>query len=288
MNIINELQNNVNLLLVISAVLGLIAGSFLNVVIHRLPIMLQNDWQKECATFLKQTIPDTTIYNLFYPRSHCPNCHAPISWQYNIPLFGYLILRGKCNNCQTRIPWRYLIVEALSALTAVLITYIYGLSITTVGLYVLSLALIAITFIDFKHKLIPDSLSLPLLWFGLLLNTQNIFITPNAAIIGAIVGYVIPWSIAQIFKSIRKIDGMGYGDFKLLAVFGAWFGWQLVLLTLTFAAFLGSVVGIIMILCKKHKFQQELPFGPYIALVGWLNIFYDASIWHWYSKILGM
>ena len=287
MNIINVLQNNLYVLLLISGFLGLIVGSFINVIIHRLPIMLQQTWQKECYAFLKQQAPNVKMYNLFFPRSHCPKCHNLIPLWHNIPLLSYLILGGKCKHCHVAISWRYPLVELLSAATAIWLVYFYGPTIITLALFILSSALIAIVFIDFEHKLIPDNITLPLIWLGLLLNSQHAFISPAAAIIGAVAGYSIPWLIARIFKLARKTDGMGYGDFKLFALFGAWFGWQSLLLTLVFSSFLGSVVGITLMICKKHKFQQELPFGPYIIIAGWLNIFYGPQLWLWYLKILG-
>ena len=288
MNAINELKNNTDVFLLIAGIFGLIIGSFINVVIYRLPIMLKNSWQKECENFLEKKTAPTKIFNLFYPRSHCPKCDHLIPLWYNIPLLSYLILKGKCKNCQAKISRRYPLVELLSAATAIWIAYIYGWSIETGALLILTWSLIAMVFIDFEHQLIPDSITLPLLWMGLLLNTRGFFVPPETAIIGAICGYMIPWVIANLFKLVRKIDGMGYGDFKLFALFGAWFGWQILLLTIMLSALLGSIVGIILILCKKHKFQQELPFGPYIALVGWINIFYGQQLLNWYIKILGI
>lgn len=286
MNIINELQNNTNVFLLISGILGLAIGSFVNVAIYRLPIMLKNSWQKECENFLEKKPTPTKSFNLFCPRSHCQKCKSLIPLWHNIPLLSYLILKGKCKNCRARISWRYPLVELLSAAVAIWIAYTYGWSMETGALLLLTWSLIIIIFIDLEHKLIPDNITLPLLWAGLLLNTHGFFVPPETAIIGAICGYMIPWTIANLFKLVRKIDGMGYGDFKLFALFGAWFGWQILLLTITLSALLGSIVGIILILCKKHKFQQELPFGPYIALVGWINIFYGQHLLNWYIKIL--
>lgn len=288
MNIINELKNTPDIFLLIMGLLSLAIGSFINVVIHRLPLMLKNSWQKECEIYLGKKPAPTKNFNLFYPRSHCPQCQRLIPLWHNIPLLSYLILKGKCKNCQTKISWRYPLVELLTAATSIWIAYTYGVSMITGALLILTWALIAMVFIDCEHKLIPDNITLPLLWMGLLLNVRGFFIPPEAAIIGAICGYIIPWIIANLFKLVRKIDGMGYGDFKLFALFGAWFGWQILLLTITLAALLGSIVGITLILCKKHKFQQELPFGPYIAIVGWINIFYGQQLLNWYIKILGV
>ena len=288
MNIIKELQNNIDVLLLISVIFGLIIGSFINVAIYRLPIMLKNSWQKECENFLGKTPSPATNFNLFYPRSHCPKCNHLIPLWHNIPLLSYLILKGKCKNCQAKISYRYPLVELLSSAAAVWITYTHGLSIETCALLLLTWSLITMIFIDLEHKLIPDNLTLPLLWIGLLLNVRGVFVPPETAIIGAICGYMIPWFIANAFKLVRKIEGMGYGDFKLFALFGAWFGWQTLLLTITLSALLGSIVGITLVLCKKHKFQQELPFGPYIAIVGWINIFYGQQLLNWYTKLLGM
>jgi len=288
MNIINELQNNHDVLLVVIGFFGLIVGSFVNVTIYRLPIMLKAVWHKECEMFLHQEPKVSSArFNLLYPRSHCPQCKKLVPWWLNIPVVSYLVLRGHCKNCGAKIPWHYPVVELSSGIGAAVIAAIYGFSLMTLVLCTLTWALIALIFIDLEHKLIPDNITLPLLWLGLLLNAETMFVPPATAIMGAIVGYLLPWLIARLFKMVRKVEGMGYGDFKLFAMFGAWFGWQSAILTLIFSALIGSIIGVTLVLCKKYRLQQELPFGPYIAIVGWLNIFYGQQLWMWYTNILG-
>jgi leader peptidase (prepilin peptidase) / N-methyltransferase len=280
---LNILQNNYFMLLIAVGILGLIIGSFLNVVIYRLPIMLQHEYEKDCFEYLKQIAPiKHKIINLITPRSHCPKCDIQISWWQNIPVISYVLLHGKCNHCKNVIHWRYPIVELLTCLATLLVVIHFGIGIKTLSLLVLTWTLIAAVFIDFDHQLLPDSITLPLIWIGLLLNTKYVFTTPQNAIIGAISGYLFLWLIAYIFKLIRKIDGMGHGDFKLLAVFGAWLGWQTLPMILFVASLIGSIVGLTLILNKKSKFTKPISFGPYLALAGWLAFFWGQSAINWY------
>jgi leader peptidase (prepilin peptidase) / N-methyltransferase len=283
---IQILQDNHGLFLVGVSVLGLIMGSFLNVVIHRLPIMLQREWEKDCAEYFKNIAPvKYKIINLITPRSHCPKCSTPISWWQNIPVISYILLHGKCNHCENIIPSRYPLVELLSCLTAFLVALHFGISIKTFVLLILTWSLIAMVFIDLEHQLLPDNITLPLLWLGLLLNTNNVFVTPENAIIGAVSGYLCLWLIAYVFKLIRKVDGMGHGDFKLLSVFGAWLGWQVLPLILFGASLVGGIVGITLILSKKLQFTKPLAFGPYLAVVGWLAFFWGSDALNWYLRV---
>lgn len=267
-----QILQNDYIFLLGTGLLGLIVGSFLNVIIYRLPIMLLRE-------------STTPVLNLITPRSHCPKCGSFIPWQQNIPIISYILLKGKCNSCQTIINWHYPTVELLSCLTALLVAAYFGISIKTLAILILTWALIAAIFIDFAYQLLPDNITLPLIWLGLLLNTLNIFTTPTNAIIGAASGYLALWLIAHIFKSIRKIDGMGYGDFKLLAVFGAWLGWQLLPIILFGASLIGSAVGLVLICRKKAQFAQPMPFGPYLAFTGWLAFFVETNILYWYFSI---
>ena len=266
------LQNNNYIFLLGVGLLGLIVGSFLNVIIYRLPIMLLRE-------------STTPIVNLIIPRSHCPKCDSFIPWQQNIPIISYILLKGKCNYCQTAIHWHYPTVELLSCLTALLVAVYFGVNIKTLAILILTWSLIAAIFIDCAYQLLPDNITIPLIWLGLLLNTHNIFTTPTNAIIGAVSGYLILWLIAHIFKLIRKIDGMGYGDFKLLAVFGAWLGWQLLPMILLGASLIGSVVGLVLIFKKKARFAHPMPFGPYLAFTGWVAFFVGTNVLHWYLSI---
>lgn len=283
------LQNNHFIFLIGVGVLGLLVGSFLNVVIYRLPIMLQREWENDCAEYIKQVAPiKYKIINLITPRSHCPKCDTQILWWQNIPVISYILLHGKCNHCHNIIHWRYPVVELLGCLTALLVAIYFGISIQTLSLLILTWALIAAVFIDFDQLLLPDNIILPLIWLGLLLNTNYTFAAPESAIIGAVSGYVFLWIIAYIFKLIRKIDGMGHGDFKLLAVFGAWLGWQTLPLILFSASLLGCFVGLTIVFCKKWQFTKPIPFGPYLAITGWLAFFWGQNVLNWYSHILGL
>ena len=283
---IHILQNNYSIFIIGVSTLGLLVGSFLNVVIYRLPIMLQREWEQDCSEYLKQTAPiKYKIFNLMTPRSHCPKCNIQISWWQNIPVISYILLHGKCSHCQTTIHWRYPITELLGCLTALLVAIHFGISIQTLSLLILTWALIAAVFIDLDHLLLPNNITLPLTWLGLLLNINHTFATPENAIIGATSGYLCLWSIAHIFKLIRKVEGMGYGDFKLLAVFGAWLGWQTLPLILFAAALIGGTNGLILILSKKNQFTKPIPFGPYLAISGWLAFFYGQNILNWYLQI---
>ena len=279
---IHILQNNNYIFFIGIGALGLIIGSFLNVIIYRLPIMLLHEWRKNCS---EPTEPTSPVVNLATPRSHCPKCSALIPWQQNIPIISYILLKGKCKHCQTIIHWRYPIIELLSCLTAILVALYFGVSIKTLAILILTWALIAAVFIDFDYQLLPDNITLSLIRLGLLLNTQYIFTTPENAIIGAASGYLSLWFIAYIFKLIRKVDGMGYGDFKLLAAFGAWLGWQLLPMILFVASLVGSIIGLALVLSKKNQFMKPIPFGPYLAIAGWLAFFGGQNILHWYLYI---
>jgi len=277
------LQNNHLIFLIITGILGVMVGSFLNVVIYRLPIMLKREWEKDCHEYLKQTIPTKyAVFNLSIPSSHCPICAAPVLWWQNIPIISYILLRGKCANCKATIHWRYPAIELLSCLTSLLVASHFGISLQALAVLILTWMLIAATFIDLDHQLLPDNITLPLVWLGLLLNTNYLFTTPENAIIGAASGYLILWLIAYLFKLIRKIDGMGYGDFKLLAVFGAWLGWQILPLILFTASLIGSIIGISLMLNKNYRFTKPIAFGPYLAITGWLAFFWGQDILNWY------
>lgn len=285
MEIIHWLSNNHLIFLAFSGVLGLIMGSFLNVVIYRLPIILKNEYEKSChECFNKNITTANKIINLAYPSSHCTHCHTQILWWQNIPLLSYLFLGGKCYFCKTHISLRYPCVELLSCIATILVAMHFGVQAKTVFMMVITWALISAIFIDLEHKLIPDIITIPLLWLGLIINTNNVFATPEQAIIGATAGYLALWLVAKIFKMVRKIDGMGHGDFKLLAVFGAWLGWQILPAILLSASLAGSIMGIILIIFKRLKFAQPLPFGPYLALFGWLAFFFGQKTLNWYSN----
>jgi leader peptidase (prepilin peptidase)/N-methyltransferase len=266
--------------ILIITLLGLIVGSFLNVVIHRLPKIMDRDWRSQCLTFLDMEgeLKSQENYSLSQPPSHCPKCKHPISPFENIPLFSFLLQRGKCRHCGEPISWRYPIIELTSAILSGIIAYHFGMSSATIFALLLTWALIALTVIDLDHQLLPDSITLPLLWLGLLLSTQGIFVDMHASIIGASIGYLSLWSIYWLFKLLTGKEGMGYGDFKLLALFGAWLGWQSLPLIILLSAGVGAVVGISLIIFKNHQRQQPIPFGPYLASAGWIAMLWGDQI----------
>lgn len=269
--------------IIIAALLGLVVGSFLNVVIYRLPIILNTRWRTECTDFLKQPIERSTArFSLALPRSHCPKCKHTITAKYNIPLISFLFLRGKCPFCRQKISLRYPLVELVSCTASLFIAYYFAFSLKTALMLPLTWTLIAMVFIDLKHMILPDTLTIPLLWLGLVANSFHLFCSPAAAIIGASSGYLFLWIIAGGFKRIRKIEGMGHGDFKLLALFGAWLGWQQLFFIILASSALGTLVGLSLVICKKHGMKQPIPFGPYIALAGWVALIWGQPILNWY------
>ncbi|MDH3355147.1 MAG: A24 family peptidase [Chromatiales bacterium] len=267
------------------SLLGLLIGSFLNVVIHRLPKMMDSEWRSQCHSFLEiKDPPKVTHYTLSQPPSHCPKCEHPISAFENIPLISFMLQQGKCRHCGEPISWRYPIIELVSALLSGVIAYHFGITLETLFALPLTWSLIALTVIDLDHQLLPDSITLPFLWLGLLISTQNLFVDMHASIIGAVIGYLSLWSIYWIFKLLTGKEGMGYGDFKLLALFGAWLGWQSLPLILILSAGVGTVVGISLILFKNHQRQQPIPFGPYLASAGWIAMIWGDQITDAYLK----
>jgi len=258
-------------------------GSFLNVVIYRLPIMLQRDWQTECKEFLNiSTDAPKTPFNLFFPGSHCPRCNTPIKPWYNIPILGYLGLRGKSGCCWQPIPLRYPGIEFITILLSLVVAMKLGYGWHTLFGLVLTWGLLALMMIDFDHQLLPDCIVLPLLWLGLLINVANLFTPLSDAVIGAASGYLTLWLIMQLFKLLTGKIGMGHGDFKLLALFGAWLGWQILPFILLFSALLGAIVGITLVVVKKQDYTIPLAFGLYLAIAGWIALLWSHDILQWY------
>lgn len=269
-------------------ILALVVGSFLNVVIYRFPKMLFRSWREQCENFLKEsptTDENNKPLNLCWPGSHCPHCKKSLKPWHNIPVISYLFQRGKCSFCQTPISIRYLIIELISAGVAVLLFYLYGWSWQFALLLLLSWALLSLIVIDIDTQLLPDEITLPLLWIGLLANTQHIFTDINSAIYGAIAGYLSLWIVAKGFYLVTKREGMGHGDFKLLAVLGAWAGWQMLLPILLMSSFVGAIIGISMIVCGKLNRQQPIPFGPFLAIAGWICVLWGHALINWWVYI---
>ncbi len=260
------------------ALLGLMVGSFLNVVIHRLPKMLENDWLCQCAELRGEELPAQEVLSLARPRSRCPACGHGISALENIPVISWLVLRGKCAACKAPISPRYPAVEILSGLLSALAAMSFGYSVMTAGALLLIWALIALAFIDADTQLLPDAITLPLLWAGLLFNLSGTFTDLASAVIGAMAGYLSLWSVYWGFKLVTGKEGMGYGDFKLLAALGAWLGWQILPVTILLSSMVGAVVGIGLIVLTKHGRQIPIPFGPYLAAAGLIALFWGKEL----------
>ena len=265
-------------------VLGLLVGSFLNVVIHRLPIMMERGWKQEFQSYFQpeQSVIDDEktkeAYNLVVPGSTCPKCGHKIKAWENIPVISWLIQRGKCTNCQTTISIRYPTVELITGLLSLVVALHFGYSIACLAALLLTWSLIALTFIDADTMLLPDQITLPLIWAGLLLSTFSVFVDPATAIIGAAVGYLSLWSLYWGFKLLTGKEGMGYGDFKLLAALGAWIGWSQLPIVIILSSFVGAFVGIAILGIKGRDKNIPIPFGPYLAIAGWLTFMYGDWI----------
>ncbi|NOT14160.1 MAG: prepilin peptidase [Methylotenera sp.] len=253
-------------------------GSFLNVVIYRLPKMMEQSWYNNCLELQGQEIPTQTQFSLSKPRSACPNCGHQITALENIPIISYLLLKGRCSHCKTPISLRYPLIEALTGALIGLISWKFGYSNTTLFAWAFTFALITLTMIDFDTQLLPDDITLPLLWLGLACNLNHGFTDLKSAVIGAMVGYLILWSIFWIFKLIRGKEGMGYGDFKLLAAIGAWFGWKLLPAVILLSSTLGAVIGIALIVITKRGKEVPMPFGPFLAIGGIAALFFGQEL----------
>jgi len=274
----------------LTGIIGLLVGSFLNVVIYRLPVMMQSSWRKECAEYLQlpSDQPEEAPFNLAVPLSRCPSCNAPIKPHHNIPVLSYLFLHGKCAQCSTPISMRYPVIEAFTAIVSVIVASHFGYTPQTFFALVLTWSLIALTFIDIDHYLLPDSITLPLLWLGLFLSLFNIFTDAHASIIGAIAGYAVLWTVYQLFKLATGKEGMGYGDFKLLALFGAWLGWQYLPVIILLSSLVGAIIGITMIAIVKRDRNKPIPFGPYLAAAGWIALIWGDNINRLYLSATGL
>ena len=280
------------LLLLFALLLGLVTGSFLNVVIYRYPLMMQADWRQQCHEFLELSPAEPgqshfKVFNLAAPGSHCPQCKHPISALQNIPLLSYAIQGGKCRHCSTRIPLRYPAVELLVALLSVLVVYQSGFTWLSLALLVFTWFLVVLTLIDIDHQLLPDDLTLPLLWLGLLVNSQGLVTDLESAVFGAIGGYLVLWCVYWGFKLLTGKEGMGYGDFKLLAALGAWMGWQALPQIILLSSLVGAVVGIVLIVLRRQDRSTPIPFGPYLSGAGFISLLWGDSLSRLFFSVMG-
>ncbi|WP_345873392.1 A24 family peptidase [Shewanella algae] len=297
------LSHNQWLFLVLCFLFASVIGSFLNVVIHRLPVMMKREWQQECNQYLQEYQPEfakqlgeaklnapidnyPAKYNLILPKSACPKCGAHIKPWHNLPIIGYLLLGGKCASCNTAISARYPIFELMTALLISTLGWYFGPTLQFVYATILTFGLIALSGIDLDEMLLPDQITLPLLWLGLLVNISGTFTNLTDATIGAAAGYLSLWSVYWLFKLLTGKEGMGYGDFKLMALFGAWLGWQMLPLIILFSSLVGALVGVLLILFKNLNRGNPIPFGPYIAIAGWVALVWGQQIVDWYLGTL--
>ena len=265
---------------VVAGIVGLCVGSFLNVVIHRLPKMLDRGWRAQCAELAGEAPPELPPYNLIRPRSQCPACGHPISAVENIPVFSFIALRGRCAACKAPISPRYVLVELLTGALTVAAALQFQATLTVFAACVLLWTLIALTFIDFETQLLPDDITLPLLWAGLIANAAGAMpgVTLRSAVIGAVAGYLFLWAVYWAFKLIRGKEGMGYGDFKLLAALGAWLGWQMLPLIVLLSSLVGAAIGMSLVVFKGRDHQVPLAFGPFLAIAGAIALFFGRPL----------
>lgn len=274
--------------LFLSSILGLMLGSFLNVVIYRLPKMIDQSCKAECRAILElPELPhpekqEKEPLGLLFPRSHCPHCQHLITWKDNIPVLSYVLLRGRCRYCQTSISLRYPFIEILTSILTLVVAAHLGLTLQSLAAWFLLWALIALTFIDFEHSILPDNITLPFLWLGLLLNLFGLFQPIDTAVIGSMAGYLSLFSIFWLFKWTTGKEGMGYGDFKLLGMLGAWLGWKALPFIILISSCLGAMVGITLILFYKKNTNTAIPFGPYLAFGGFLTLLWETNFLDFY------
>ncbi len=287
---IEQLQQHPAQFLFTIGICSLAVGSFLNVVIYRLPVMLEREWKQQCHELAgtEQIESETTRFNLVLPGSHCQHCGHEITFFENIPIISYMFLRGKCSECGEKISIRYPIVELTTALLSIVVAWHFGFGWQTVGGLLLTWALIALSMIDYDHKLLPDNIVIPFLWLGLLMNLNGIFADLPSAMIGATAGYLSLWSIFWLFKLITGKEGMGYGDFKLLALFGAWLGWQYLLQIVLLSSLVGAIVGVSLVIILGRDRTIPIPFGPYLAAAGWISLLWGEEINQAYLRFAGL
>ena len=288
MSVIDFLASHVLAFVLCALLIGLLIGSFLNVVIYRLPKMMQRDWREQAREILELSAePQTATFNLVLPNSSCPHCAHEIKPWENIPVVSYLFLRGKCSSCKAPISLRYPLVELSCGLLSAYIACHFGFTWQAGGMLLLTWGLLAMSLIDADHQLLPDSLVLPLLWLGLIANSFGLFTSLGDALWGAVAGYLSLWSVYWLFKLVTGKEGMGYGDFKLLAMLGAWGGWQILPLTILLSSLVGAVLGLIMLRLRNAETSTPIPFGPYLAIAGWIALLWGEQITSSYLQIAG-
>lgn len=283
MELLSLLQQSPALALSVALVAGLCVGSFLNVVIVRVPKMMELEWQQQAAELRGEEHAEAPAFNLVTPRSHCPGCGHAIGLLENIPVLSWLFLRGRCSSCGMRIPARYPLVEVLTGLLSLAAIWKFGPTAAGAGALLLGFFLVALTFIDLDTQLLPDDMTLPLLWLGLLFNLWGVFAPLESAVIGAIAGYLVLWAVYWLFRLATGKEGMGYGDFKLLAALGAWFGWQSLPAIILLSSVVGAAVGIALMVFRRHGRDVPIPFGPYLAGAGLLALYFGEPISRWFG-----
>jgi leader peptidase (prepilin peptidase)/N-methyltransferase len=285
MDLLTLLESSPAAFATVVALLGLLIGSFLNVVIYRLPIILERTWSQQCRELLETATADTDDdrpFNLVRPASSCPKCGHRIRAIENVPVISYLLLKGRCAACKERIPARYPLIELATAIASVVTALHFGFSLQAAAALGFTWAIIPLCIIDYDRQLLPDNITLPLLWAGLALSLWGVFVDTHASIIGALAGYLSLWGIYHLFKLATGKEGMGYGDFKLLAAIGAWVGWQALPVVILFSSIVGAATGILLILLKGRERSQPIPFGPFLACAGWITLLWGQDIISFY------
>ena len=290
MDIITTFEMNLWLFYTTIVVFGLCVGSFLNVVIYRLPVMLNREWKRQCHEYLELAEPEFEAgikdLNLSTPRSACPGCGHKITAVENIPVLSYLFLLGKCSSCKSHISIQYPLIELFTAIASLVVAYRFGVSAQTLAALILTWTLITLTVIDIHTQLLPDNLTLPLLWLGIILALFGLFTDLKSSVIGAVAGYMILWCVFQAFRIFTGKEGMGFGDFKLLGALGAWLGWELLPQVILLSSVVGAVFGILMLSTGKTSMQNKIPFGPYLALAGWVALIWGDELNRLYYSAL--
>ncbi|KDC54895.1 prepilin peptidase [Pseudoalteromonas sp. S3431] len=291
-SIVEVMQNELWFYLTTVGLVSLCVGSFLNVVIYRLPLMMQKEWQSECRILLEDELKNSKAinneqFNLVKPNSTCPKCKTAIKPWQNIPVISWLFLKGKCASCNNPISIRYPVVEAITAILSLFIAYTMGASEQALLYILITWALVALTFIDIDHMLLPDQLTLPLVWLALIASIMGYTVAPSDAIMGAVFGYLSLWSVFWLFKLLTGKEGMGYGDFKLLAVFGALLGWKSLLSIILLSSIVGAVIGIVLLSIQGKDKATPIPFGPYLAIAGWITMLWGTELQNIYFNLIG-